>query len=125
MELAVPQGSILVVEDDPDIRDALAAVLETEGYDVAKASDGQEALGQLRTSATPSLILLDLYMPVMNGWAFRAEQLRDPKLASIPVVVVSADSRVANRAADLGAAGWVGKPIDFDRLLALVAIHCS
>jgi len=103
----------------------LAAVLETEGYDVAKASDGQEALGQLRTSATPSLILLDLYMPVMNGWAFRAEQLRDPKLASIPVVVVSADSRVANRAADLGAAGWVGKPIDFDRLLALVAIHCS
>ena len=125
MELAVPQGSILVVEDDPDIRDALATVLETEGYDVAKASDGQEALGQLRTSATPSLILLDLYMPVMNGWAFRAEQLRDPKLASIPVVVLSADSRVANRAADLGAAGWVGKPIDFDRLLALVAIHCS
>ena len=125
MELPVPQGSILVVEDDPDTRDALAAVLETEGYDVAKASDGQEALGQLRTSATPSLILLDLYMPVMNGWAFRAEQLRDPKLASIPVVVLSADSRVANRAADLGAAGWVGKPIDFDRLLALVATHCS
>ena len=64
-------------------------------------------------------------MPVMNGWAFRAEQLRDPKLASIPVVVVSADSMVAKRAADLGAAGYVGKPIDFDRLLALVATHCS
>jgi len=120
----MPQGSILVVEDDPDVRDALTTILETEGYHVVKACDGQEALGQLRAS-TPSLILLDLYMPVMNGWAFRAEQLRDPKLASIPVVVVSADSMVAKRAADLGAAGYVGKPIDFDRLLSLVATHCA
>ena len=121
----MPQRSILVVEDDPDVRDALATVLETEGYEVAKASDGQDALGQLRASPTTALILLDLYMPVMNGWAFRAEQLRDPKLASIPVVVVSADSMVGKRAADLGAAGYVGKPIDFDRLLALVATHCA
>ena len=117
--------SILVVEDDQDVRDALATVLETEGYSVAKAADGQEALGQLRAASAPCVILLDLYMPVMNGWAFRDEQLRDPKLASIPVIVVSADTMVARRAADLGAAGYVGKPIDFDRLLALVATHCA
>ena len=121
----MPQGSILVVEDDPDIRDALATVLESEGYDVMQASHGQEALGQLRASSSASLILLDLHMPVMNGWAFRTEQLRDPRLAAIPVVVVSADGMMPKRAAELGAAGYVGKPIDFERLLALVATHCA
>ena len=123
--MARGSNSILVVEDDQDVRDALATVLETEGYTVVTAAHGEEALGRLRAASAPSVILLDLYMPVMNGWAFRAEQLRDPKLAEIPVIVVSADSMVARRAADLGAAGYVGKPIDFDRLLALVATHCS
>jgi len=117
--------TVLLVEDDDDVRAAYAAYLEGAGYVVVEAADGREALQRLRTApGNFCLILLDLFMPTMNGWAFRAEQLRDPKLASIPVVVVSADSAVARRAADLGAAGWVGKPIDFDRLLALVATHC-
>ena len=62
--------------------------------------------------------------PTMNGWASRAEQLRDAQLAPIPVIVMSADGAVAHLAADLGAAGYVGKPIDFERLLRLVAAHC-
>jgi CheY-like chemotaxis protein len=117
-------GNILIVEDDQDVRESTAMILEAAGYSVVTAAHGEEALRQLRSSAPCCLILLDLYMPVMNGWAFRAEQLRDPNLASIPVVVVSADGAVGQRAADLGARGYVGKPIDFDRLLALVGAHC-
>lgn len=117
-------SNILVVEDDQDVRESTAMILEAAGYRVVVAAHGEEALHRLRSSRPCCLILLDLYMPVMNGWAFRAEQLRDATLASIPVVVVSADGAVAQRAADLGAAGYVGKPIDFDRLLAVVAAHC-
>jgi CheY-like chemotaxis protein len=116
--------SILVVEDDEDVRGALAAFLEGEGYRVVEAADGQQALERLRTPGSFCLILLDLFMPVMNGWAFRAEQLRDPELASIPVVVFSADAGTPQKAEQLGAAGHVVKPIDFERLLALVGQHC-
>ena len=116
---------VLIVEDDADLRGALAAVLEVEGYDVVEAAHGGQALEHLRAGAqTFCMILLDLFMPTMNGWAFRAEQMKDPELAAIPVIVVSADASTANKARALGVADYVTKPIDFERLLGLVERHC-
>ncbi|PLS79555.1 MAG: response regulator, partial [Chloroflexi bacterium] len=84
-------ATILVVDDDSGIREALTDILEDEGYAVRSACDGQAALDLLRQQAEPpALVLLDLMMPRMNGWQFRSEQRRDPALANIPVVVISA-----------------------------------
>jgi CheY-like chemotaxis protein len=109
--------TILVVEDDFDIREALIQILDAEGYPVAGASNGQEALQYLRANEHPRLILLDLMMPIMDGWQFRVEQQRDPTLSSIPVVVISADASVQQKAASIDAAGFLKKPIDLDILL--------
>ena len=94
--------SILIVEDDSDLREALSEVLRDEGYSVESAADGREALDRLRRDLRPSLILLDLTMPVMNGWQFRAEQRRDPALSEIPVVVLSAGDHLADQMVPLG-----------------------
>ena len=115
-----PAVSILLVEDDFDLRDALIPILEYEGHQVVGAANGREALDRLRTGAKPSLILLDLMMPVMNGTEFRSEQLRDPALASIPVVVVSADPAARSKAKVMGAVGCIEKPLDIDALLSQV-----
>jgi CheY-like chemotaxis protein len=116
-----PRGSnILLVEDDFDVRDALIPILEYEGHRVVGATNGREALERLRTGPKPSLILLDLMMPVMNGTEFRQEQLRDPALASIPVVVVSADPSASDKAKVMGAAACLEKPLDIDALLSSV-----
>jgi CheY-like chemotaxis protein len=115
---------LLVVEDDPDIREALRLVLETEGYPVTTAGDGAEAMRQLQAATPPCLILLDLMMPVMDGWQFRDAQQRDPALAAIPVVVISADGRVPQKAASIGAAGYLKKPVDFDTLVDVVRRYC-
>ncbi len=80
---------VLVVDDDRDIRELLVELLASEGYEVASAADGRRALAEARAHR-PDVILLDLMMPVMSGWEFRQEQLRDPGLADIPVVVVTA-----------------------------------
>src|SRR5262245_8815338 len=114
------ETSVLVVEDDFDLRDALVPILEYEGHRVVSAANGREALDRLQAMPLPSLILLDLMMPVMNGEAFRAEQLRDPRLAAIPVVVVSADPTAEEQAARMGAVGCIRKPFDVDDLLATV-----
>lgn len=116
--------SILIVEDDEDVRGALVAVLESEGYSVLEARHGGEALARLREPMPVCLILLDLFMPTMNGWAFRDEQLRDPHLSEIPVIVLSADDVAAKKAATSGVVDFMVKPVDFDRLLKLVAHHC-
>jgi CheY-like chemotaxis protein len=116
--------SILIVEDDEDVRGALAAVLEEEGYSVLEARHGEEALRTLRGPDTVCLILLDLFMPTMNGWAFRDEQRRDPELAAIPVIVLSADGAALKSAGSMGVVDYMVKPVDFDRLLKLVALHC-
>jgi CheY-like chemotaxis protein len=118
------EGSILIVEDDDDVREALAVYFELEGYSVVQAHDGAEALQLLRSSTTVCIILLDLFMPVMNGFEFRAEQLRDPALANVPVVVVSADVGTIEKAAALGAVDSIVKPIDFGRLRQTIAQHC-
>jgi CheY-like chemotaxis protein len=112
---------ILVVEDDADIRHALCEILRDEGYDVRWAAHGRDALVQLRSGTRPELILLDIMMPVMSGFDFRAAQLDDPELASIPVVVMTADVRHDDATAALKAAAGFGKPFDLDALLATVA----
>src|SRR6266542_337059 len=115
---------ILIVEDDADLREALSEVLSDEGYAVTSAADGQEALDRLRRELRPSLILLDLTMPVMNGWQFRAEQRRDPDLSGIPVVVLSAGDHLAEQMGPLGIQEYVRKPIELDHLLAAIGRRC-
>jgi len=87
--LRSPARRVLVVDDDRDIRDLLVELLSTEGYHVSSAGDGKQALAEAH-ARHPDVILLDLMMPVMNGWEFRDAQLKDPDLASVPVVIVSA-----------------------------------
>lgn len=120
---AVRARRVLVVEDDVDAREAIAAFLEGEGYEVVEADDGRQALEQLRRQEV-CVILLDLMMPVMNGAAFRAAQLDDPRLADIPVAVLTADAGAASKAGALGVAECMTKPVDYARLLAFVARHC-
>lgn len=115
---------ILIVEDSPDLHELLSELFETEGYAISHAYDGRQALERLRAlgdQELPSLILLDIMMPVMDGIEFRAEQRRDPRLRDIPVVVMTADSSVNAREAGLGVADFFRKPItDVGRLLASV-----
>jgi CheY-like chemotaxis protein len=115
--VAVDTKSVLIVDDDLDIRDSLAEVLEIEGYRVAKAKNGREALRMLQTGQRPAVILLDLMMPVMNGWQFRAAQASDPTIATIPVVVLTADSNAREKAAEIGAQAFLRKPLDLRTLL--------
>jgi CheY-like chemotaxis protein len=114
--------SILVVDDDDDIRSTLREFLENRGYTVHLAANGREALDRLRQGMRrPGLILLDMMMPVMDGNAFRAEQERDPELSTIPIVVFSAYGNVARTAEALHAAGHLKKPLSPDVLLKTVA----
>ena len=114
---------ILVVEDDADIRSGVAEVLQQEGYDVVTAADGREALDWLGGNSA-SLILLDLMMPIMDGWEFRSEQLRDPRLARIPVVLLSGAGDVRQHAACLGADGFLVKPLNINDLFDAAERYC-
>jgi len=107
---------VLVVDDDPDILDALAEILEVEGYEVRRARNGREALQQLE-QGVPDLVLLDLMMPVMDGWEF-ARSL-DPR-ARPPIIVLSADRNVSVKAGEIGALGWLAKPFELAELLQAV-----
>ena len=117
---------ILIVEDDRDVARLLAEVLETEGYRTAIAANGCEALDHLRKNHhRPDLILLDMMMPVMDGWKFREEQQKLPALASIPVVTVTADGDARGKAASIQAAGYIAKPLSIDSLLDEVERICG
>jgi CheY-like chemotaxis protein len=110
----------MVVEDDAETRELIAEVLRDDGYNVQTAANGAEALAALRTTASaPTLILLDLMMPVMSGWQFLDERAGDPRLARIPVLVLSADP-TRQLASSRGVVAVVGKPFDLPRLLKLV-----
>jgi len=111
--------SVLVIEDDFDIRQTLREVLEEEGITVATAENGADALNMLR-KVRPELILLDLNMPVMDGVEFREAQARDPSLRQIPTVVLSAVDRINERAAEVSPAAAVRKPIRLAELLSVV-----
>jgi CheY-like chemotaxis protein len=117
---------ILVVEDDTLIRTNIIEVLADEGYCVQGAANGQLALDYLRSaSLMPALILLDLMMPVMNGWQFRTEQLNDFRLRKIPVVVVTADGNARQKEKNFNVEGWVKKPFEIETLLTTVKQCCS
>ena len=115
---------ILIVEDDEAIAQALASLLEGEGYRPVHVPDGRSALAELRSGEKASVILLDMTMPGMNGWQFRQEQVKDDALASIPILVCTASARAADDARKIGAAGWLRKPVDPARLLEAVGEHC-
>lgn len=112
--------SILIVEDDEGVQEALAHVLREEGYEVEIAADGTQALQRLRSGPPPSLILLDLMMPQMDGIEFRSHQLADSRLASIPVIVVSARPDAKRAVATMGFADILPKPMSFEVLLHAV-----
>ena len=113
---------VLIVEDDADLREMMAQLLSLEGYRTQTVANGVEALAVLEGGDRPDVILLDLMMPVMDGWEFRRRQVQDPRIADVPVVVLSALD--PSRAADLAGAAFLKKPLDFDRLLDLVRRFC-
>jgi len=117
--------AVLVVEDDPELRELLRVALTGDGYAVSTAANGREALGCLRSTASTCIIVLDLALPVMDGRQFRAAQLRDRSLAWIPVVLVSGDGEAGQYARQLGARSLVRKPVDVDVLRrALRRVGC-
>lgn len=118
--------SILLVEDDSDIRSALENFLEEEGYPVETAENGKEGLKKLEEldekEKKPGLVLLDLMMPVMNGWEFLEEKNHRPPLSKVPVLVISA---VPGSPRIPGALGFLKKPIDLNRLMDFVELYCA
>jgi CheY-like chemotaxis protein len=121
----VSPGRLLIVEDDDAVASSLREALVDEGYDAAVARNGEEALAWLAAHPPPQLILLDLWMPVLDGEQFRARQLADPALAAIPVAVISAATDARARGCALDAVAVLPKPINLAKLLELVAQHCA
>lgn len=119
---STPCKGILVVEDDADIRFALEQILELEGYRVFSAANGHEGMQLLQTSERPCLILLDLMMPLMNGWQFMEVQRIDTRISTIPTIVVSAAGDCVQRTT---ANGYLKKPIDISSLLETVRLYCG
>jgi CheY-like chemotaxis protein len=118
--------TVLIVDDDPAILEGLGELIEFEGYDVATARDGLAALNQLRSGLRPCVILLDLMMPGMNGWDFRAEQLKDDDLKDIPVVVMTAATVTeAALRATFGDIAFLPKPLSHERLLSAIRRGCG
>ncbi|TMB33127.1 MAG: response regulator [Deltaproteobacteria bacterium] len=120
----VDHRPLLLVEDDADVRDAIAATLRDEGYVVAEAENGRLALEWLQRNSDPCLVLLDLWMPVMSGMELRERMVQDPRLAALPLVVVSAAGDGKARAEEMGAIGYLRKPLDLQDLLATVERYC-
>jgi CheY-like chemotaxis protein len=120
--LNVVQDTILVIDDDEDICNAICAVLEAAGFLTAKAANGKEGLALLtRLEPRPSLVLLDLWMPEMSGWDFHERVSHDRELRSIPVVIMTAYGRKDAP----GSLKWLHKPIDQETLLEAVHATCS
>ncbi|MSP59437.1 MAG: response regulator [Myxococcales bacterium] len=110
--------TVLLVEDDEDIASLVVLLLDELGYNVERAANGREALATLERGL-PHLILLDMKMPVMNGWAFAAE-FRARHQRGAPVVVFSAADDAAKRAEEIDADGWIGKPFEFEDFRSLI-----
>jgi len=123
------EKAILIIDDDPDMREALKFSLETQGYRISCAINGQDALSLLQpvtpTSLHPCLIILDLVMPIMSGVEFLSLLHQDPKLICIPVVVISAFEENELRSSQLKVQGFIKKPVDLDILLGWVNRFCG
>jgi CheY-like chemotaxis protein len=113
--------SILVVDDDDDIRDALSEVLRAAGHQVMTAANGREALDILRQGPDVCLVLLDLMMPVMDGYRFLELQAQDPQLAAVPVAIITAGTVDRGRATRVT---LLRKPIKLPQLMTVIAQHC-
>jgi CheY-like chemotaxis protein len=117
---------LLLVDDDCELRETLKEFLALQGYIVQGASNGSEALQLCRGSDTPpELILLDLMMPVLDGWGFLGERGKDPRLASIPVVMVSGSSGIERKAKEAGATAVITKPVEPHALLEMIGRFAS
>jgi CheY-like chemotaxis protein len=114
-----------VVEDDRDIREAIQDALGDAGYETAAASDGREALEYLRSHPAPRLILLDWNMAPMNGAEVMVEVAKEPSLADIPIVLLTADARVVESVQVGGFVGCLKKPVDLDALFGIVSRYCG
>ncbi len=110
---------MLVVDDDPDILEALSEILEAEGFEIRRARNGKEALERL-SPEPPQLILLDLMMPIMDGWEFAQRMKQLPDVSHLPIIVLSADRNVSNKATGIGAVGYLAKPFELNDLLDMV-----
>ena len=116
---------LMIVDDDDDLRDALAEIMTSQGYEVAPFGDANAALAALAAGVTPFLILLDLMMPGMSGWEFRAAQLENPTLASIPVVVMTAAGHLNDAARRLSNVEVLHKPFTFEILMPVIARYAA
>ncbi len=116
-------SSVLVVDDDPNLVRLMSRFLTLEGFAPVPASNGQEALQYLRGGGAASVILLDLRMPVMDGWTFRREQREDPGLAAIPIVVLSGMD--VDGIQDMDAAASFHKPVSFPEVVGVVRRLCE
>ena len=116
---------VLVVEDNDAIGEAITEILREEGFEACRAENGRAALDMLRAGGKACVILLDMTMPVMNGWEFREEQWKDPAISEIPVIICTADGHAEKKAETLKAAAWMRKPVDPVQLVELVRIHCA
>lgn len=117
---------ILVVEDDEEMSETLCEALADQGFDPVAASNGEEALERLRGSTRPpSMILLDLMMPVLDGRGFRSAQLAEPALSQIPVIVLTAQPDAEQVCAEMSVAAWLRKPVRLDPLLSLIRRHLA
>jgi len=126
----VSSGNVLIVEDDPEVREMLREILATEGYYAVAAQDGLEALHLLRTvrhraPEAPCLVLLDLKMPRLGGNEFRRAQLGDPTVANVPIAVMSGATDLEERAQAMGAVATIAKPLDVDALIEIVKRYCA
>ena len=116
------QPTVLIVEDDADTRDMIGRFLELEGYAVETAANGRQALDRLDAGSSACVILLDLMMPVMDGWEFRRIQVSHSALSKIPVIVFSAAGR--DRMSQIDANDYLAKPVDLDELLDRISRYC-
>ncbi len=115
---------ILLVEDNADMRESVAMLLSYHGYQVSTAANGQEALDRLATMARPCLILLDLMMPVMDGWTFRSELIRRQKFSDIPVVILSGADDAEDAVHRLRCVDYLAKPFPPEYLYRVVRDYC-
>jgi CheY-like chemotaxis protein len=116
---------LMIVDDDDDLRETIAHVIAADGYNVTDFGDARAALAALEGGQTPFLILLDLMMPGMSGWEFRAAQLKNASLASIPVVVVTAANVASHGMPTLPDVEILRKPFDLDRLLTIIERYAA
>ncbi len=118
-------GPVLLIDDHEDARAALALVLETAGFTVVDAPSAELALARIAEGLEPGLVLLDLGLPGMSARRFEETLRAEGRRAAIPLVVLSGDGWIREKAALLGASDWIEKPVEVERLLEVVARHCA